>query len=304
MKYKREIYSRICMIANTRPGMRQIDIARELKEQRCTIYRALAYDDARLMEKQMIWPADYHPQTVSDYLVFGMELSPLTQPPIALPDDSMCALTGIPISFGYPASKIVPNAAGEFLDLLPGGVGGYLSENTARAFKGTWNLGSRVVFEDGTHYHPLIARDPRGERPCWSDLVWELWPAHQNEGMLMILVTDVKKRVWHRARIGVLGETTPVFIYDVTGSGLAGVQAINWPVLLEVLTVVENVYTMGFSKRGIRDSLLREWSRAQALGIHQAMRLENRLRPLRATPEFAMAVIIAQKKESENENPT
>ena len=244
----------------------------------------------------MIWPADYHPQTVADYLVFGMEIPPLKTEPISVPDGTYCIVTGVSARVGYPAADIVPDAAGEFLDLLPGGVGGYLSENTARAFKGSWNLGSRVIFEDGTHYHPLIARDPKGERPCWSDLVRDLWPTRRDENVLMILTTDVKKRVWHRARIGTLGETTPVFIYDVVDSGLASVQIINWPVLLETLDFLEKVYGMGFSKNDIRQSLLRKWSRVQSFGIRQVIDLENRLKPLRATPEFAMAIIITQKK--------
>ena len=100
----------------------------------------------------LIWPADYHPQTVADYLVLGMEIPPLKMEPISVPDGTYCIITGVSTWVGYPAADIVPDAAGEFLDLLPGGVGGYLSENTARAFKGSWNLGSRVIFEDGTHY--------------------------------------------------------------------------------------------------------------------------------------------------------
>jgi hypothetical protein len=298
-------------VLHERPGIRQRDIWRWAglpQSASVTVALASAYPDVEelLMESTtngLLWPREYRPQSVADYLVFGMEIPPLKSAPVQVPDGIHCAITGASICLGYPAHAVVPKAAGEFLDLLPGGVGGYFSENVARAFKGTWNLGSRIIFEDGTHYHPLIARKQNG-RPCWSDLVRELWPARRDENVLMILTTDVKKRVWHRARIGVLGETMPVFIYDVADNGLAGVQVINWPVLLEVLTVVENVYTMGFSKRGIRDSLLREWSRVQSFGIRQVIDLENQLRPLRATPEFAMAVIIAQKKESENENQT
>jgi len=271
---------------------------------RSCVTRALANDfEGALMmedEKGLLWPADFTPRSVADYLVFGMKIAPLKSLPTPVSDGTHCAITGVPISFGYPAHDIVPDAAGEFLDLLPGGAGGYLSEMAARALKGSWNLGSRVIFEDGTHYHPLIARDPKGKRPCWSDLVRELWPIRRNENVLMILTTDVKKRVWHRARIGAFGTATPVFVYDVIDSGLSSVQSINWPVLMETLDFVEEVYEKGFSKNGIRQSLLREWSRVQSVGIRQVIGLENRLKPLRAMSEFAMAVIIAQKKEHQN----
>lgn len=255
-------------------------------------------------ENDLLWPADYQPQTTADFLVFGMELPPLDSPPVSIMT-THCALTGIPIEIGYRAMEIIPAAAGEFLDLLPGGVNGYLSENAARAFKRTWNLGSRVIFEDGTHYHPLIARDPKHpERPIWSDLVREFWPARQGDNVLMILTTDVKKRVWHRARIGAIGETIPVFIYDVAGWGLASVQVINWPVLLKTLQTVEDTYSLGFTKNYIRYSLLSQQSLVQKLGLYQVMNLDKILRPLRETPEFAMAVIIAQKKEISDENET
>jgi hypothetical protein len=167
--------------------------------------------------------------------------------------------------------------------------------------KGSWNLGSRIIFEDGTHYHPLIARDPKSERPCWSDLVQTLWKERYGQSVLMILATDVKKRVWHRAQVGTLGNTTPVYIYDVADSGLAAIQIINWKALLEILDFIENIYSMGFSKNGIRYSLLREWSRVQLYGVRQVINLDNQLKPLRELTEFEMAVIIAQKKEESHE---
>lgn len=316
-------YDKIYSVVAKRPGLHQADIAQEIQTERSVVRRALAsnHNGKNLMmetKRGLLWPADYHPQTVADFLVFGMGLPPLD----SLPTDvtAHCALTGISIEAGYPAMDVVPAAAGEFLDLLPGEIGGYFSENTARALKGTWNLGSRVIFEDGTHYHPLIARDSKQpERPCWSGLVRRLWPARRGENVLMILTTDVKKRVWHRARIGALGETTSIFIYDVAdqvvatpqgtmviryASALSSVQIISWPILLETLDLIEAIYALGFMKSSIQCSLLRQWKLAQEIGIGEAIRLDKQLRPLREKPEFAMAVIIAQKKETENESAT
>lgn len=294
-------YKNLYEVVKHRPGLRQADVAKVLGVARCSVHRALAknHGGKLLMETaKLLWPMEYRPQTVADYLVFGMALPPLEKPPANV--EGHCVLTGISVEVGYRAMDIVPNAAGEFLDLLPGGVGGYLSENAARALRGTWNLGSRVIFEDGTHYHPLIARDPKHpERPIWSDLVRELWPARRGENVLVILTTDAKKRIWPRARIGAIGETTPVLIYDVTGFGLSSVQMIGWPVLLETLAPVETIYSMGFTKHSIRYSLLRQWKLAQEIGIGEAMRLDRQLKPLREEPEFAMAVIIARKKEAE-----
>jgi hypothetical protein len=245
--------------------------------------------------------------TVADYLVKGMNLPPLENPPKIVNHTKRgnCVITGLPITEGYEIWDVIPDSVGDFLDLLPNGTTGCISETAARAIKGTWNLGSRIIFEDGTHFHPLIARDKKGERPCWSDLVRQLWQERRGQSVLMILTTDPKKRTWTKARIGTLGSATPVMIYDVSDSGLSSVQVIDWVVLLETLEIIEKIYSMGFSKNGIRFSLLREWSRVQSFGTRQIIDLDNKLKPLREKTEFAMAVLIAQKQEiTENENPT
>ncbi len=292
------------------PGQTQAQIARQLGLRRFDVHRKIYEMEQKgfllYSDGARLFPAFLSPErslmTVTEYLVSGLKIPPLDEPP--KPVTANCAITGLHITHGYPVWDIVPNTAGEYLDLLPNGTNGYVSDSAARAIKGTWNLGSRIIFSDGTHYHPLIARDKTGERPCWSDLVRQLWITKRGEPVLMILTTDVKKRVWHKARIGVLGSATPVMIYDVSDSGLSSVQVIDWAVLLEILDVVENIYSMGFSKNGIRYSLLREWSRVPLLGVRQVVDLDNQLKPLREKIEFAMAVLISQKKEIENENQT
>jgi hypothetical protein len=292
------------------PGQTQAQIARHLGLRRFEIHRKIYEMEKKgyllFSEGAKLYPAFLSTErslmTVADYLVSGLGIPPLDEP--SKPVTAVCAVTGLSITNGYPVWDIVPDSAGEFLDLLPNGVNGYVSETAARAIKGTWNLGSRIIFEDGTHYHPLIARDKTGERPCWSDLARTLWQERRGQSVLMILTTDVKKRVWHKARIGAFGNATPVMVYDVADSGLSSVQVIDWVVLLEILDTVENVYSMGFSKNGIRYSLLREWSRVQSFGTRQVVDLDNQLKPLREKTEFAMAVLISQKKETENENST
>lgn len=301
-----------CIMQN--PGLKRGQIASRLKTNRGWVDSALTTLEnhgylVSEFENRLFahgHTAERSIMTVADFLVKGMNLPLLEKPPKIVNHTKRgnCVITGLPITHGYEIWDVVPDSAGEFLDLLPNGVNGCISETAARAIKGTWNLGSRIIFDDGTHYHPLIARDKKGERPCWSDLARQLWQERRSQSVLMILTTDVKKRVWHKARIGVLGSATPVMIYDVADSGLSSVQVIDWAVLLEILDVVENIYSMGFSKNGIRYSLLREWSRVQSLGTRQVIELDNQLKPLREKTEFAMAVLISQKKEIENENQT
>lgn len=237
------------------------------------------------------------PATVPDFLVRGMGLPPLDTPPERIDDIVYDAITGVGIADGYRVRDIVPKAAGEFLDLLRGNVDGWISEATARAFRGTWNLGNRLIFEDGTHYYPLINLKSAREqnRPCWSELVRKVWD-RCGERLLAILTTDFKKRLWPQARIGILGSATAVYLHDANLDISASVW-IDWAKMLFVLDLVEDIYRAGFSKSGIVKGILSEYQTAQTVGVQAALNWERRLQTIRGCHEFTMAIIIAQKGE-------
>lgn len=235
--------------------------------------------------------------TVTDFLVAGMNPPELENPPTVLPEGTRCALEGQAITAGYAVSEIVPDSAGEFLDMLRGGVDGYLSENAARAFRGTWNMGSWMIFEDGTGYHPLISREEalKQGRPCWSDLVRQVWAERRGTGVLCILTTDVKKRVWTKAGVGTLGDATPVYLHDPE-QNVSRIVVVDWRAMLEVLDFVEALLAAGFNKPTIQRSLLSDLKTAQSIGLKQAIEWENRLVALRAQPEYQIAYVISQRK--------
>ncbi len=236
--------------------------------------------------------------TATDVLALALRAPELGIPLRQPPSGACCAVTGVALDAGYRVADAVPAAAGEFLDMLHGQTDGWLSESAARLFHGTatWNLGSRLVFEDGTMYWPLIARPKSGERPCWSALAREIWPARRGQRCVAILTTDVKKRLWPMARLGQLDTCTPVTIYDPEQNIRATVQ-VDWPVMLDMLGVIEAVYTAGFSKRSIRDGLYDDFRRIQELGYRRVREFETTLAPMRGQVEFTMAVLIAQKEE-------
>jgi hypothetical protein len=244
--------------------------------------------------------------TVSKFLVRGLGCPPLDTPPVELPEPGYCAVTGEPLAIGYRAMDIVPAAAGEFLDMLGGNVTGWLSEATAIAFKNTWNLGSRLIFEDGTHYHPLINRSAaqKQDRICWSDLVRSIWPERANQRVLIIVATDCKKRVWHKARIGTFGTRTAVYLHDTELVNASASLWIDWQRLLSVLDFVETVYTAGFSKRGIVGGILSETKAVSAAGLARVIAWEKELRDLRSLDEFKIAIIVAQKMEGKDDSKT
>jgi hypothetical protein len=157
-----------------------------------------------------------------------------------------------------------------------------------------------MVFEDGTYHHPLISATSAVAqgRPCWSQLVRDVWPERRGQPVIIILTTDMKKRLWINARVGALGRSTPMLIYD-NGYCLNEVRYLSWPKLIECLDFVEDVYTRGFPKPAIQVSLYSASKAVKELGLAATRRLENELANWRTRPEFLPALLIAQKWEGE-----
>lgn len=238
-------------------------------------------------------------ETIADFLAHGIGLPELDSPPQKIDGCATCAITGIRIESGYPVMGIISKSTGEYLDLLEGYSSEWLSESAAQAFKGSWNMGSRLIFEDRTHYHPLVARKEAQKqgRACWSDLVREVWPDRAGQMMVMILTTDFKKRIWPRGRVGILGDSTNVLVHDMK-QGIFDVLQINWwPKLLKILDVFEGIYTYGFVKPVIAECLYRDHKTMEKVGIQATADYEKYLSRIRDTNEFKIAMIIAQKKE-------
>ncbi|HEY4692521.1 MAG TPA: hypothetical protein VIH16_03735 [Bellilinea sp.] len=235
--------------------------------------------------------------TVSDYLVCGMGLPAIESPPVPVPENTRCALEGTPITTGYSLWDIIPDAAGEFIEMLHGNLSGYLSENAARAFKGTWNMGSWLIFEDGTGFHPLISREEaeKQDRPCWSDLARLVWRERQGTGVLCILTTDVKKRVWPRARVDVLSDATLVYLHDPE-QNCSGVISLNWGEMLQMLDFLESILAKGFNKPTLGRNLLSDIKTAMIVGLQQTIDWEKRLSGMRHQPEYQFAYVISQRK--------
>lgn len=240
--------------------------------------------------------------SVASHLVQGMNLPTLNPDKFKLtgaPPSAQCALTGSPIEQGYPLWRVVPDSTSERLDLTRSG-GQWISETAARAWKGSWNLGSRVIFSDGTHYHPLIdyKQAAKQGRAAWCELAVNVWPERQGQDALVILATDVKKRVWPMARTGPLGKNTPVYIH-APGLGLSACVQLDWAQMLEALDLVTEIYTAGFSKRAIMETLLWSTKTKNRLGLFQTLEWERALRPWRGTYALTFSTLITQKTESE-----
>jgi len=235
---------------------------------------------------------------IAQYIVSGLniKLNPDLRARIVTNIDTVCAITGSRIADGIPWKHVIPSSTGEYLDLMHGMKFPYLSVDAAAAFKGSWNLGSRLIFEDGTMYHPYIAADSAGksERTYWSALVRDVWPDRKGHNCLCIFAGDFKKKVWPMARIGTLGDNTHVLLFDPDRFRLQ-IVTVNWKRLIDTLDFIEEVYNSGFNKYAIENSLFSSYS-AMIENESVVMDWENDLCRIRHTPEFAVSILIAQKR--------
>lgn len=237
--------------------------------------------------------------TASRYIVNGLNLELKENLTARIENnlDTVCAITGERITRGIPWKYVIPSSTSEYLDLMHGMTFPYLSIEAAIAFKGSWNMGSRLIFEDGTMYHPYIGADSaeKSERTYWSALVREVWPARHGQNCLCVMAGDFKKKVWPRASIGVLGVNTSVLLFDPDRFRLERLT-VDWQRLIDTLDFVERVYNAGFPKNAIGTSLYQNYAALTENG-GVAMDWERHLEQIRHTPEFKVSILIAQKGE-------
>ena len=210
------------------------------------------------------------------------------------PVNTICCITGKKIDRGILWKWVIPSSTAECLDPMHGMAFPYVSIAAATAFKGSWNMGSRLIFQDGTMYHPYFSIDSaeKSERTYWSALVRAVWPERQNQNCLCIITDDFKKKIWPRAIVGGLGRNTPILLYDSKRFILQNL-IIDWQRLIQVLDFVEEVYEAGFNKSSIAESLYSHYAAFRA--NNTAMEWETRLQKLRREPEFLVALAIAQR---------
>ena len=147
----------------------------------------------------------------------------------------------------------------------------------------------------GKVYFPLIAANPElntPERPTWANAIRDIDPALPR---VCVINTDPKKRVWPRARI-TSGDAISILIHDNSRTISDNVNC-SLSKLKETINLLEDVYTLGFSKASMEGSLFSILKQVKLVGFDKTQQLENKLKILRLTPEFLPAVIVCQKRE-------
>lgn len=247
------------------------------------------------------WRWLMHALSVADMLVYGLNL-PRPETPLirAAPPGTRCAITGTPVDEGYLIRDVTTGATAEFLDCFRGHPEGWISENAGRCFRHIRQT-SRcwLIFEDSTAHDAMISRESAEAqgRPCWSSLVREVWPNRQGQQILCILTTNMKRRLWPKARVGQLGYRTPVYLLD-SSLNVDGCYMVNWPRMLAALDLIEEAYSAGYAKTQIQTGLLSAFQLSIEIGLERAIAWEGELAEIRPRIEFLMALLIAQKEKT------
>lgn len=205
----------------------------------------------------------------------------------------------------YSGASLLTSATSEVLDTyhgvwesdeVPDAFARALCSANPRA--GNLCAGNQLAFADGTGWRPFVGADSAtAERPAWSDLVRSVWPDRRGQQCVVMIVDDFKKRLWPFARAGVLGSRTPVYIHDMRYHMLDAVVSVDWARMLDCLALVESVYTSGFSKHAIQGGLMSAHQVAREVGLRETLALDRAVAVWRDTPEFRVALVIAQKGE-------
>lgn len=159
-----------------------------------------------------------------------------------------------------------------------------------------WHRG--IAATPGVVRFPVIARESETpERPLWIDVLRAL---RAEESRALVLTTDPKKRVWPFARVS-RGDTAWLYLHDPS-RGVSENRAVSLSRLRLALDMIAEVYTLGFSKPVIAQSLFTSPKICQSVGLARAQALEGRLSQIRNEPEFLPALIVAQKEQTSNDN--
>lgn len=129
------------------------------------------------------------------------------------------------------------------------------------------------------------------ERPSWRDLVRGL---HTGTQTVCVFTSNTKRRLWLNAPVSIVGFAWRVLMVH---ENIERVLMVDYAALLETLDFIESVMESGYSKAAIANTLLSS-HKITSQNPQQAITLEHRLKAIRSTDEFALALFIAQKEES------
>ena len=155
--------------------------------------------------------------------------------------------------------------------------------------------GNLLAYGDRLEYLVISTVSVVPDKRPWLVVLPELLSLPPETPLTGVLTTDVKPRVWPRMVLSSVG--APVLMTHAPEYDLSAPVAVDLAALLDLTQTVCEALTLGYTKLSVFRGLTRDYPRF-VKNMEVSNRLEQTLRPLRQTPEFVPALVMAQKGES------
>lgn len=226
------------------------------------------------------------------------------QPPeIDMPPEPLtngiCAISGELITAGVPIAKLVTGATNQPHEIFKVSGTQHVSIEAARLFKfmrggGTGGMIGNLLATPTGGDKPMVSRDSavKAGRKCWMDIINAIEPSTPT---VAVFSTDTKRRLWLQAELSIVGHNWRVYLHE--GDISRNLTVDIWQ-LRKCLLLLERIYSLGFSKIAMRDSLydLAAMKRAE-VSYTEVARMESELTHWRNTDEFLLSLFVVQKQE-------
>lgn len=216
---------------------------------------------------------------------------------------ALCALTGMPITDdgAVPSRFALSRDMGNVADFCRAPESPWVSNAAALILSQPKQMHRNLVAllhpttGEAHLLWPSIAVDPtnpKQARPLWREVLLALLERYQGYQCILIFKDEPKSRTWPRARIGVVGERTPLLMKE-SQFGIEALVQISIPEVVRQMLSIEDLLDAGYGKMEIRYGL-----KSPALDrLIETLESEKKLIAMRATPEFPLAWHSARTKE-------
>jgi len=225
-----------------------------------------------------------------------------------VPEGTMCAITGEPLSVGVEANSLLTSASSAPHEIFPNDTSEYVSWEAAQCYKYfrgglTGNLLARdrdwkKHLPEG--HKPMVSTSSarRKDRPNWQKLLYGTDPhasLKPGDTTVAIFTEEFQRRLWLDATMSTVGPHWKPHLFS--GSTRRTLE-VSFEDLREVLALCEYVYTLGFTKQQLQSSLVGAQSKMgllTTLGLPRVKVLDNALAEWRDTDELKLAAFCCQR---------
>ena len=207
----------------------------------------------------------------------------------SLVEGGHCATCATPLSRGVPIQEIVTVTFAQHGDYLRYGT------HVCPACAWLYGLGKgnpgNIVAAGDRYWRPMIGHDSAtDQRPQWVSVLQDIATMPLDTPVAGVMTSDPKPRLWPRAELCTVG-AFGLYLH-CPDYNLSEFRRFDLRGCLVIVQAVTEAIIAGWPKRLIATSLFGDYKRASKAPV-AAARIESSLAPLRATPEFIPALLIA-----------